>query len=62
MCKFIKCFTSNFLYLGCLVLLHFLKTELLCIVINYVNSESRQIIVALSMGGASSGFADFAAP
>lgn len=50
MCKFIQCFTSNFLYFGCLVLLHFLRAELLCIVINYVNSELRQIIVLLSNG------------
>lgn len=50
MCKFIKCFTSNFLYLGCLVLLHFFKKKLLCIVINYVNSELRQVIVLLSNG------------
>lgn len=33
-----------------MVLLHFLKTELFCIVINYVNSELRQRIVLLSKG------------
>lgn len=45
-CKFIKCFTSNYLYLGCPVLLRFFfKAELLCIVINDVNCELRRVLV-----------------